>query len=164
MTLFHVVLMSAALLCSLVAGFLFAFAAVVMPGLRTLDDRDFIRAFKAIDRVIQNSQPLFVIVWVGSVLAVGTLAVLSLWELGGADRALATVAALGYLLAVQLPTVTINVPLNNQLQKLDPGTMSEADRKRARNEFEPRWNRWNGIRTACASLVTLLLLLLVLRV
>jgi uncharacterized membrane protein len=37
----------------LVAGFLFAFAAVIMPGIRSLGDRAFIRAFQVIDRVIQ---------------------------------------------------------------------------------------------------------------
>jgi hypothetical protein len=42
------------------AGCLFAFAAVVMPGLRSLDEGGFIRTFQVIDRVIQNDQPLFV--------------------------------------------------------------------------------------------------------
>ena len=46
MTVFQVVLMMATFLCSLVAGFLFAFAAVVMPGIRSLDDGGFIRAFQ----------------------------------------------------------------------------------------------------------------------
>ncbi len=164
MTLFQAVLISAAFLCSLVAGFLFAFAAVVMPGIGSLDDRDFIQAFKMIDRVIQNNQPLFVVVWMGSVLAAGTAALLGVWELRGADRALAIVAAVVYLLGVQLPTLTINIPLNNELQKLELGTMSEATWKRAREDFEPRWNRWNVIRTACASLVALLFLLLIRRV
>ena len=80
----------------------------------------FIRAFQAIDRVIQNNQPLFVFVWVGSVLALIAAAVLGIWALSGADRLLIIVAALLYLLCVQLPTVTINVPLNNEIQKLDP--------------------------------------------
>ena len=39
MTLFQAVLMLAAFLCSLVAGLLFAFAAVVMPGIRRLGTR-----------------------------------------------------------------------------------------------------------------------------
>ena len=68
-TLFQAVLMLATGLCSLVAGFLFAFAVVVMPGIRRLDDAAFIRTFQAIDRVIQDGQPLFLLVWVGSVLA-----------------------------------------------------------------------------------------------
>ncbi|MGH9370287.1 MAG: DUF1772 domain-containing protein [Vicinamibacterales bacterium] len=163
-TVFQAVLMLATFLCSLVAGFLFAFVAVVMPGIRSLDDGGFIRAFQVMDRVVQHNQPLFVFVWVGSVLALAAAAVLGVWELGGADRVIVIAAALVYLFCVQVPTVTINIPLNNDLQKLDPGTMNETARKRAREDFEPRWNRWNAIRAACASLVSILLVLLLLRV
>ena len=164
MTVFQAVLVLATFLCSLVAGFLFAFATVVMPGIRSLDDADFIRAFQAMDRIIQNSQPLFVLVWVGSVLALVAAAVVGLWALSGADRLLVIVAALIYILCVQLPTATINIPLNNELQQLDPATMNESTRKRARDHFEPRWNRWNATRTVCASLTTLLLVILLARV
>jgi uncharacterized membrane protein len=72
-------------------------------------------------------------------------------------------AALVYGLCVQLPTVAINIPLNNALQAVDPDAMDEATRKRARNAFEPRWNRRNAIRTACASLASILLMLLLFR-
>jgi uncharacterized membrane protein len=162
-TVFHTLLILATFLCSLVAGFLFAFAVVIMPGIRSLDDGGFIRAFQVIDRVIQKNQPLFVFVWVGSALSLVAAAVFGLRVLGGADRLLVIVAALVYILCVQLPTVTINIPLNNELQKLDTSTMTETTRKRARDNFEPRWNRWNAIRTACASLVSILLLLLLFR-
>jgi uncharacterized membrane protein len=160
MTFFDVVLMLAAFLCSLVAGLLFAFAAVVMPGLGRLGASGFIRAFQVIDRVIQNNQPVFILVWVGSVLAVIAAAVVGLWTLAGADRLLLVAAAIVYLFCVQLPTITINIPLNNTLQKLDPITMSEVACERAREAFERRWNRWNAFRAAFASLVTMLLLLL----
>ena len=163
MTLFQALLMTATFLCSLVAGFLFAFAVVIMPGIRSLDDGGFIRGFQVIDRVIQNNQPLFMFVWVGSALSLIAAAVFGFWALGGADRLLLTVAAFVYLLGVQLPTVTINIPLNNALQKLDPSTMSETMRKRARADFEVRWNRWNAIRTACASLTSILMLILLFR-
>ena len=163
MTLFDIVLALATFLCSLVAGFLFAFAVVVMPGIKNLDDGGFLRAFQVIDRVIQDAQPLFVLVWVGSVLAVIAAAVLGMWALDGADRLLVIVAALVYVLFVQLPTFTINIPLNNRLQKLELGVTGDADRKRARDDFEPRWNRWNVVRTASASLVSLLLLILLAR-
>jgi uncharacterized membrane protein len=162
--LFQTVLMLATFLCSLVAGFLLAFAVVVMPGIRSLDDGDFIRAFQVIDRVIQNGQPVFMFVWAGSALAMMTAAGLGLWTLNGADRLLLILAALVYLFCVQLPTVRINVPLNNQLRKLNVATMSEPTRKQARSEFEPRWNQWNSIRTACASVASILLILLLLRV
>lgn len=62
MDLLQIALTLATLLCSLVAGFVLAFAIVVMPGIRNLDDHDFLQAFKAIDRVIQNNQPIFSLV------------------------------------------------------------------------------------------------------
>jgi uncharacterized membrane protein len=162
-TLLQTVVLLAALLCSLVAGFLFAFAVVVMPGIGTLEDGDFIRAFQAVDRVIQRNQPLFVMVWVGSVLALVTAAVLGGWQLGGADRLLVIAAALVYVLGVQVPTITVNIPLNNELQKLDAGIMTAMVRSRARENFEPRWTRWNAIRSAWASLASGLLMALLLR-
>ncbi|MGH7573727.1 MAG: DUF1772 domain-containing protein [Longimicrobiales bacterium] len=161
--IFQVVLVLATLLCSLVAGFLFAFAAVVMPGIKRLDDGGFLRAFQVIDGVIQNNQPLFVVVWVGSVLSLIAAAVLGLSVPGAADRLLIIVSALVYLLGVQLPTFAINIPLNNELQRLDIGTMNETARRRAREDFESRWNRWNTIRTAVACGVSISLMLLLLR-
>ena len=146
---------------SLVAGFLFAFAVVVMPGIKSLDDVSFIRAFQVIDRVIQNNQPLFV--WVGSGLAVVVAALMSLWTLTGVDHLLAIIAALVYLFGVQLPKIMVNVPLNNQLQRLEVMTLSETTRQHARAAFEPHWNRSNAFRTICATLTTVLLPLLLLR-
>ena len=163
LTPFQSLVLLAAFLCSLVAGFLFAFAIVIMPGIKRLDAGGFIRAFQAIDRVIQDGQPLFMLMWVGSALSVIAAAVMGVWELDGADRWLVIVAALIYVLGVQVPTVSINIPLNNALQKLDAGTMSETLQSGARTDFEPRWNLWNGVRTACASLTSVLLLLLLLR-
>jgi uncharacterized membrane protein len=163
MTLLSVVLVLAAFLCSLVAGFLFAFAAVVMPGIARLDDRDFIRVFQVIDRVIQNNQPVFVLVWVGSVIALLAAAVLSVWELRGVNRLLVITAALVYFLGAQLPTARINVPLNKELQRLELSTMNEVAQKRSRGDFEQQWNRWNLIRTACSSVTSILLLILLLR-
>ena len=55
---FQILLIVAALLCSLVAGFLFAFATIVMPGIKQLSDREFIRAFQVIDGMVQNTSPL----------------------------------------------------------------------------------------------------------
>jgi len=159
LTPFQALLILATFLCSLVAGFLFAFAVVIMPGIRSLDDGGFIRAFQVIDRVIQKNQPLFMFVWVGSVLSLIAAAVFGLWALGGANRLLLIAAAIVYLLGVQLPTAAINIPLNNDLQTLDSSTMSETMRKRGRDDFEGRWNRWNAIRTACACLTSILLLI-----
>ena len=160
MEIFQMSLILATFLCSLVAGFVFAFAFVVMPGIRHLNDREFIRAFQVMDRVIQNYQPMFMLVWVGSVVALVASAVLGIGQLDGVQRLLIIFAAVVYLLGVQLPTFTINVPLNNKLQTLDVEAMNETAHEAARKDFEPRWILWNSIRTAFASLGSALLMIL----
>ncbi len=164
LAVFHAALLIAALLCGLVAGFLLAFAIVIMPGIGRLDDAAFLRTFRAVDRVIQRGQPLFVVMWAGSVVAVIAAAALGWWVAAGLERALVIAAAVVYQLGVQLPTGSINVPLNNQLQKLDVETMTEPAHRKARERFERRWNQWNAIRTVAAIFVTVLLLLVLLRV
>ena len=134
-----------------------------MPGIRSLDDRGFIRAFQVIDRVIQNGQPLFLLVWVGSALSILAAADLGLRAPGGADDLLLIVATLVYLLGVQLTTITVNIPLNNALKKLDVDQLDEKAAKQARAGFESRWNRFNVFRTICASVASILLLLVLLR-
>ncbi len=162
MGIFQATLILATFLCSLVAGFLFAFAIVVMPGIRKLNDRDFIRAFQFIDGVIQNNQPIFLLVWIGSALVLAVTVVLgfSTGQLGGTGQLLIILATLVYFLGVQLPTITINIPLNNKLQSLDVDAMNGTSQRLARDEFEPRWNRWNSVRTVLASLTSVLLLIL----
>ena len=160
---FQITLILATLLCSLVAGFVFAFAVVVMPGIKTLSDREFIRAFQVMDGIIQNNQPIFVLVWVGSIVTLVASGVLGIGQLEGAERLLIISAVLVYLLVVQLPTFTINVPLNNKLQTLNVDDMDETAQKAARMDFEPRWLLWNSIRTIFASLVSSLLIILLLR-
>ena len=160
MGLFQSTLILATLLCSLVAGFLFAFAVVVMPGIRSLNNREFLLAFQAMDRIIQNNQPIFILVWVGSVIALITSVALGFGQLDAIGRILTISAILIYLLGVQLPTIMINVPLNNKLQTLDINSATNAVHKTAREDFEPRWNRWNTIRSILSSLVSLLLITL----
>ncbi|MEM6688800.1 MAG: DUF1772 domain-containing protein [Planctomycetota bacterium] len=158
-----IVLTTATLLCSLVAGLVFAFAVVVMPGIRNLNDRDFIRAFQVMDRVIQNNQPLFMLVWVGSAVSLIASACLGITQVEGANLVLLVAATCAYLFSVQLPTIAINIPLNNRLQTLNVEVMDETDRQLARDSFETRWNRWNVIRTLFACLTTAMLLILLLR-
>ncbi|MEM7480355.1 MAG: DUF1772 domain-containing protein [Acidobacteriota bacterium] len=162
MDIFHIALTLATFLCSLVAGFLFAFAVVVMPGTGELNDREFLAAFQSMDRVIQNSQPVFMLVWVGSVVALVASGVAGFRRLIGPELVLLLAALVAYLVGVQLPTLAVNVPLNNQLQTLNLSILDEPALVDARNDFEPRWNRWNIVRTVFASLTAVMLILLVL--
>ena len=159
----QIALVLAAFLCSLVAGFLFAFAVVIMPGIRNLGDREFLRAFQEMDGVIQRGHPLFGLVWVGSVLALVAARGLGVGQVTGLDRILLVLAGGVYLLGVQLPTLVINIPLNNELQALDIDGAEELRCRSARERFEPRWNQWNTIRTALAVTASAMLVVLLIR-
>lgn len=161
--MFEISLVLSTLFCALVAGFVFAFASVVMPGIQGFNDREYLRTFKALDLVIQRNQPFFMLVWLGSVLTLSVTVLLSFWHLGGVDRLLLIAAAAIYLLGVQLPTATINVPLNNRLQKLDLALLTDSDIGEARTHFEGRWIKWNLIRTILAILSSAMLMVLTLR-
>ena len=163
MDLFEIVLLLSALLCGLVAGLVLTFAIVVMPGIRSMGDRDYLMAFKVMDRVIQNNQPIFMLVWLGSAVAVLAATVMGFWRLEGLDRILLIVAGVIYIFCVQVPTVTINVPINNHLQTQDLDALSETQLGAIAETYDTRWVRWNTIRTIVATLTTVLLLVLLVR-
>lgn len=150
-------------LSALTAGFLFAFAVVVMPGLETLEDAAYLRAFQRIDGVIQRGQPLFVLMWVGSMIAMLAALVVGVGALQGTDRLLLAGAALLYLVGVHVPTVAVNIPLNNRVQQVDVDALGPREHREARVEFEGRWNRWNRVRTGLGMGAVLLMLAVVVR-
>ena len=88
------------LFCALVTGFVFTYAVIVMPGLAKLCDKKFIRAFQVADEVIQKNQPIFMIVWIGSMISViGTMITVSLGPYS-VETALVIVTGFVYLLGV----------------------------------------------------------------
>ncbi len=157
--------MATTLSCALVAGVVFGFAVVVMPGIAKLSDREFLQAFKLMDGIIQNRQPIFMLVWVGSIVSVVLMLVLGTLQLRGVELYLMWFASGLYLLAVQGPTLRFNIPLNNAVQALEIELLNAQELADARTQFEAPWNRWNRFRTltAIASVVALLVLQLLLR-
>ena len=157
---FDTALVATTLLCALVAGLVFGFASVVMPGIATLSDRDFLRAFKRMDGIIQNGQPAFMVVWVGSIVSSVLLVVLGTLQLSGLELYLMWFASGVYLLAVQGPTIRFNIPLNNAIQALEIESLSDHELAEARRRFEAPWNRWNQFRTLAATISVVALLTL----
>ena len=158
MELIQILVLVSALLCSLVAGFVFCFSVVVMPGIRTLGDRDFLRSFKAMDGIIQNNPPVFILVWLGSALVLIAAAVLGALQLDGPDGDLLIIACALYIFCVQVPTIAFNIPLNNRLQSLDLDAVAESEIVETAEAFKRRWVRWNTFRTIAATLTVILLL------
>ena len=107
MMFFDITLVLSALLCSLVAGFLFSYAIVVMPGIKQLDDKQFIKTFQITDRVIQDNHPVFLLVWVGSAISLIACAAVGFANLQGVDFILLLLATVTYLLGVQVATIVM---------------------------------------------------------
>ncbi len=156
-------LVFAVLTCSLVTGFIFTYAVVVMPGFSKLEDKEFLRAFQVTDGVIQNNQPLFMLTWVGSIISVLSVMAISILSLGVSDAWIIFVVGLIYLLGVQGITISIHLPLNNHIQKIDINDMNNQSLNQERTNFEMRWNYFNKIRTfiAFAASLSFLLILMV---
>ena len=147
------------LLCSLVSGFIFTYSIVVMPGLSNLNDKDFLKAFQVTDAVIQNNQPLFMLTWIGSIVAILTTIVASLITVGLSESWIIIMVGAAYLAGVQGITVAIHIPLNNHIQKLNIEELNDKTLADERLKFETKWNFFNKIRTGIAISVSLLMLI-----
>ena len=148
------------LLCALAAGFILTYAIVVMPGLSKLDDKEFIKAFQVTDGIIQNNQPIFILIWVGSIISVLGTIITSILSLGIVEAWLIIFVGVIYLLGVQVITISIHLPLNKHIQKIDINSTNSQTLSEVRKNFETKWNYFNNIRTSIALFVILIFLLI----
>ena len=65
-----------------------------------------------------------------------------------------------YLLGVQGITVSIHLPLNNHIQKMNIEKMNDIMLVEERTNFEKKWNYYNNIRTFIAFSVGITLILI----
>ena len=158
MEILNISLFFSTLLCSLVTGFILTYAIVVIPGLSKLDDKEFIKAFQVTDGIIQNNQPFFILIWVGSIISVLSTIIISIFTLGLLEAWKIIFVSLVYLLGVQAITIIIHLPLNRRIQKIDINSTNLQSLNEERKNFETKWNYFNNIRTVVAFLVTLFFL------
>ena len=148
------------LFCALATGFILTYAIVVMPGLSKLDDKAFIKAFQVTDRIIQNNQPIFILIWLGSIISVFSTIIVSIFSLGILESWLIIFTSVVYFLGVQVITITIHLPLNRRIQNIDINSTNSQTLSDERKNFETKWNYFNNIRTGIALLVVFIFLLI----
>ena len=146
------------LLSALVTGFILTYAIVIMPGLSNLDDKEFIKAFQVTDGIIQNDQPIFIVIWIGSIVSVLSTIITSILCLGILDAWLIIFVSVIYLLLVQGITILIHLPLNKSIQNIDINSSNFQTLSKERIAFEKKWNYFNNIRTVVAFIVVLIFL------
>ena len=161
MNFLEVSLICSILSCTLVTGFTLLYAVVIMPGLSKLDDKEFIKAFQVTDGVIQDNQPLFILTWLGSVISVVGAILSSIISVGLPEAWLIVFVGVVYLLGVQGITLSVHLPLNNHIKKINIEKTDHQMLSVERGKFETRWNFFNTIRTGISFLVSLTLLLVV---
>ena len=146
--------------CSLVTGFIFTYAIVVLPGFSKLEDKEYIRAFQVTDEVIQNNQPLFMLTWIGSIISVLGAILASILSPDLGETWFIVLIGVVYLLGVQGITITIHLPMNNHIKDLNLDELDDQTLSKERLKLETKWNYFNNIRTGVGFFVSLSLLLI----
>ena len=134
---------TAAFGAALVGGVFFGFSNFVMPGLRRIPPEQGVAAMNSINVTVIN--PAFMTALFGTGLLCLVAGALSLGSLGALDGKLILAAALLYVVGCDGVTMALNVPLNNALAAMTPGTPEAAA---LWTRFLGEWTMWNSVRTA----------------
>jgi uncharacterized membrane protein len=137
----RLVLVAATLATGLAAGFFYAYHVSVTRGLAAVGDRAYVETMQAINANVRNWQ-----------FAAGFFGALVLGVAATAVRArrwrspVTWLAAAGVtlFLAAFLVTMTVNVPLNEDLAVAN---LAAPDLATVRSAYEASWNRANALRT-----------------
>jgi uncharacterized membrane protein len=136
---------AAALACGLMAGLFFIFSNTVMAALARIQPVEGIAAMQSINRVILN--PLFLSIFLATPIACALVILSSLatWSQPGTVWLIA--GSVLYIAGTFLVTVVANVPMNNALDAVNPGT---AEAGALWTRYLANWTAWNHVRTIAA--------------
>lgn len=143
---------AAAIGCGLVAGIFYAFSTFVMAALGRLPSDQGIAAMNSINVTVIN--PLFMVAFFGTALVCLVLAALSWLWWDEASGKLLLLGAVVYLAGCIGVTMFRNVPLNDALAAVQPGT-AEATALWAR--YLNEWTLWNTVRTVASAIAAILI-------
>ncbi|WP_208629841.1 DUF1772 domain-containing protein [Paenibacillus ferrarius] len=140
---------ASALGSGLMAGLFFAFSTSVMAALSRLPAEQGIATMQSINIIILN--PLFSLIFMGTSLLCIIIGIYSLFKWGTPSATYLLAGSILYFVGVFLVTVIFNVPLNDTLAAVAPGSSEGA---KLWTQYLASWVPWNHVRTL-ASLVSL---------
>ncbi|GAB3022577.1 anthrone oxygenase family protein [Mycobacterium bourgelatii] len=126
-----------------VGGLFFAFSTFVMRGLNRINPVDAIIAMRGINAEAQVNTA-FLVLFFGSALAALVVGVVAVFQLRKPGSRYLLAGAVFAVIAV-LVTAAFNVPLNDQLEQVKPGTNAAQ----AWHDYADPWTLWNHVRTVC---------------
>jgi len=124
----------------LMAGAFFAFSTFVMKALGETSGSGGVEAMQRINRVILRS--LFLPIFTGTAVIAAILAVWGIFFLSWPRTIVLTAGALLYIVGSFALTMRRNVPLNNQLDAVEPPAAGDTWKM-----YLLRWTQWNHVRT-----------------
>ncbi len=132
--------------CGLLGGLYFAFSAFIMSALARIEPAHGVVAMNSINVTIVRT--LFLPFFLGTTLTSLALVVIGLvqWEQAGSTAMI--VGGAVYFLGMFVVTMVFNVPLNNQLAVVTPGT---ADAGFVWARYLKEWTLWNHVRTLAST-------------
>ena len=130
-----------ALGCGLMSGVFFAFSAFIMTALGRVPAPQGIAVMQSIN--VFAVTPLFMTALFGTALACLGLIATTLYRPPPAAGYLLAGSAL-YLIGTILVTIVFNVPRNNALARVKPGSVDGA---RVWADYVVSWTMWNHVRT-----------------
>ena len=151
---------SSALGCGLMAGFFFAFSACVMNALTHLTTVQGIAAMQSINVAVLNRWFFAGFFGTAAACLFGAGCAFVTWHEPGSGYLLA--GSLLYLVGTVLVTMVFNVPLNDALAAVDPGSTEGAG---IWTRYVATWTAWNHVRAVAAlAAAALLIMALIARV
>lgn len=138
--------------CGLVAGIFFAFSTFVMKALAQLQPQEGIAAMQWINITVIN--PWFMTAFVGTAIACLYLSISSLVRWHSPNSTYLLLGGLLYVVGTFLVTMVFNVPLNDALAKVEPGSAEGAS---LWTRYLTDWTMWNHVRTLAALVAAALL-------
>ena len=147
---------AAAVGSALVAGLMFAFSTSVMPALRRRPDAEGIAVMQTINSVILN--PLFGLVFGGTTVLCLVLAITAPFTTDESHATLRGIGSALYVVGTFGVTMVANVPMNNALDAVEPGSDEGATYWRT---YLRQWTAWNHLRALLGTAASVLLILAV---
>lgn len=147
-----VTLISAAITLTLtgaIAGFFYAYSVSVMRGLDATDPQHAIAAMQGINATIRNA--LFAPAFFGTPVMAAMTGALFIFGHHRKPGFVLVLAAAVYLFGALVPTLLVNVPMNDALAVV----IIPADRQEAETlwtAYSTRWTAWNHLRLAFSML------------
>ncbi|MFD4525346.1 DUF1772 domain-containing protein [Streptomyces sp. NPDC058470] len=132
--------------CGLVAGVFYGFSSFVMRAIAELPPAQGIAAMKSIN--VFALRPAFMLAFIGSALLCAAIAVVTFVLLPDEGAVELLLGSALYLVGCFGVTVAANVPRNDTLAKMDPGSPAAAAYWPT---YVREWSMWNHIRTVAAA-------------